>query len=288
MNIHEMHKRRFASYPQWNIVVVGQTFWCGFNSRGPGALVKINSIMDSTKHQAILADNLVATTTRLRLGHRCTSQRDDSLVLWQQSLCSAMVISGAGPQSNWKAVGWPEEGSWYVRNRDRRNHAQTQGKFQKPKKKKKGPRSGGQRRSPGAVDGRRTGGPGAEDGRGTDGPEAGSLWQGRDQGWRRPGAGRDRGRPGEGRDRGRPGAGRDRRWLGTWGWTGASDRAGTSSQAWVIRENGAKQAPQGLAGLRTGTGDGAWTGTGDGAQMMHRLRVKFRRQMFNEEGRSRP
>ena len=37
---------------------------------GLQALVKINGIMKSTEYQAILAENLVASTTRLRLGCR--------------------------------------------------------------------------------------------------------------------------------------------------------------------------------------------------------------------------
>ena len=39
-----------------------------FASTGPGALVKVNSIMNSTKYQDILAKNLVASARRLKLG----------------------------------------------------------------------------------------------------------------------------------------------------------------------------------------------------------------------------
>ena len=52
-----MRKRRRTSYPQGNLVV-GQ--WC----RVPGPLAKINGLMDSTKNQDILAENLVASATR--------------------------------------------------------------------------------------------------------------------------------------------------------------------------------------------------------------------------------
>ena len=43
---------------------VGQCcFWACFNSRGPGALIKINVMIYFIKYQAILADNLVASAT---------------------------------------------------------------------------------------------------------------------------------------------------------------------------------------------------------------------------------
>lgn len=51
-------------------------FWGCFNSRGPEALVKIDDIMNSTKYQAILADNLVASARRLGLGRMWTFQQD--------------------------------------------------------------------------------------------------------------------------------------------------------------------------------------------------------------------
>lgn len=52
-------------------------FWGCFNSRGPGALVRIDGIMNSTKYQAILAENLVPSARRLRLGRRWTFQQDN-------------------------------------------------------------------------------------------------------------------------------------------------------------------------------------------------------------------
>ena len=47
----------------------------GFAASGPGALVKINDIMNSTKYQNILAKNLVASARKLRLGRRWTFQQ---------------------------------------------------------------------------------------------------------------------------------------------------------------------------------------------------------------------
>ena len=40
-------------------------FWGCFNSRGPGALVRIDGIINSTKYQVILAKNLVPSARRL-------------------------------------------------------------------------------------------------------------------------------------------------------------------------------------------------------------------------------
>ena len=51
--------------------------WGCFAASGPGALVKINGIMNSTKYQDILAKNLVASARKLRLGHRWTFQQDN-------------------------------------------------------------------------------------------------------------------------------------------------------------------------------------------------------------------
>ena len=44
--------------------------WGCFAASGPGALVKINGIMNSTKYQDIFAKNLVASARKLRLGRR--------------------------------------------------------------------------------------------------------------------------------------------------------------------------------------------------------------------------
>ena len=51
---------------------------CGcFAASGPGALAKINSIRNCTKYQDILAKNLVASASKLRLGHIWTFQQDN-------------------------------------------------------------------------------------------------------------------------------------------------------------------------------------------------------------------
>ena len=50
-------------------------FWGCLNSRGPRALIRIDGIMNSTKYQAILAENLVPSARRLGLGHRWTFQQ---------------------------------------------------------------------------------------------------------------------------------------------------------------------------------------------------------------------
>ena len=52
-------------------------FWGCFTSRGPGALVRIDGIMNSTKYQAILSENLVPSARKLGLGHRWTFQQDN-------------------------------------------------------------------------------------------------------------------------------------------------------------------------------------------------------------------
>ena len=50
--------------------------WGCFNSRGPGALVRVDGINNSSKYQAILAENLVPSSRRLGLGRRWTFQQD--------------------------------------------------------------------------------------------------------------------------------------------------------------------------------------------------------------------
>ena len=52
-------------------------FWGCFNSRGPGALVRIDGIMNSTEYQAILAENLVSSVRRLVLGRKWTFPQDN-------------------------------------------------------------------------------------------------------------------------------------------------------------------------------------------------------------------
>ena len=49
-------------------------FWCHFNSRGPGALVRIDDIINSTEYQAILAENQVPSARRLGLGNKTMTQ----------------------------------------------------------------------------------------------------------------------------------------------------------------------------------------------------------------------
>ena len=46
--------------------------WGCFTASGPGALVNINGIMNSTKYQDILANNLVASARKLRNGSEKT------------------------------------------------------------------------------------------------------------------------------------------------------------------------------------------------------------------------
>ena len=50
--------------------------WGYFASTGPGALVQVNSIMNSTKYQDIFAKNLVASARRLKLGRKWIFQQD--------------------------------------------------------------------------------------------------------------------------------------------------------------------------------------------------------------------
>ena len=73
----EMHTRRSTSYPRQNMVVGHSCLWGCFNFKGPGALVRIDGIMNSTKYQAILAENLVLSARRLGLGRRWTFQQDN-------------------------------------------------------------------------------------------------------------------------------------------------------------------------------------------------------------------
>ena len=51
--------------------------WGCFAASGPGALFKINRIMNSTTYQDILAQNLVASARKLRLDCRWTFQQDN-------------------------------------------------------------------------------------------------------------------------------------------------------------------------------------------------------------------
>ena len=51
--------------------------WRCFAASGPGALDKMNGIMNSTRYQDILAKNLVAFARKLRIGHRWTFQQDN-------------------------------------------------------------------------------------------------------------------------------------------------------------------------------------------------------------------
>ena len=51
--------------------------WGCFASTGPGALVKVNGIMNSTQYQDILAKNLVASARRLKLGRKWIFQQDN-------------------------------------------------------------------------------------------------------------------------------------------------------------------------------------------------------------------
>jgi hypothetical protein len=46
-------------------------------NEAPGALVKVNSVINSTKYQDILAKNVVASTRRVKLGHKWILQQDN-------------------------------------------------------------------------------------------------------------------------------------------------------------------------------------------------------------------
>jgi hypothetical protein len=52
--------------------------WSYFASTGPGALVKVNGIMNFTHYQDILAKNIVASARRLKLGCKCIVQQDNN------------------------------------------------------------------------------------------------------------------------------------------------------------------------------------------------------------------
>ena len=72
----EMHKEKHiiptVKYGGGSIM-----FWGCFNSSGPGTLVRIDGIMNSSKYQAILAENVVPSARRLGLGCRRTFQQDN-------------------------------------------------------------------------------------------------------------------------------------------------------------------------------------------------------------------
>ena len=78
------------------------------------SIPKVTGVMHVTSYRAVLADNLVASTTRLRPICMWTFLKDGpnhtskyiQMVLWQQNLCSAMVISSTGSQSYQKLVSW--------------------------------------------------------------------------------------------------------------------------------------------------------------------------------------
>ena len=63
-----MHARKSISYLKSNREVGHWFFWGCFVTIGPEALFKINVIMNSTKYQYILAEILVVSARRLRLG----------------------------------------------------------------------------------------------------------------------------------------------------------------------------------------------------------------------------
>jgi hypothetical protein len=50
-----------------------------FSSTGPEAFVKVNSIMNFTKYQDILAKNLVASDRRLMLVYKWIFQQDNCI-----------------------------------------------------------------------------------------------------------------------------------------------------------------------------------------------------------------
>ena len=52
--------------------------WGYFASTGPGALVKVNGIMEFTQYHDILAKIQVASDRRLKLGHKRIFQQDNN------------------------------------------------------------------------------------------------------------------------------------------------------------------------------------------------------------------
>jgi hypothetical protein len=79
----------------------------------PGALFKINGIMNFTQYQDIFF-NLVASDRMLKLGRKCIFQQDGNLKhiikstnkwLWKQNQHFAMAISVSGLETNGKICG---------------------------------------------------------------------------------------------------------------------------------------------------------------------------------------
>ena len=76
-------RRNRDAYKEKNRIPTGKygsgsvMFWGCFNSRGPGALVRVDGINNSIKYQAILAENLVPSSRRLGLGCWWTFQQDN-------------------------------------------------------------------------------------------------------------------------------------------------------------------------------------------------------------------
>ena len=75
---HVWHQKRDA-YKEKHLIPPAKygggslRLWGCFAANGPGASVKINGIMNSTKYQDILAKNLVASARKLRSSNKTMS-----------------------------------------------------------------------------------------------------------------------------------------------------------------------------------------------------------------------
>uniref|UniRef100_A0AAY5KK39 Tc1-like transposase DDE domain-containing protein n=1 Tax=Esox lucius TaxID=8010 RepID=A0AAY5KK39_ESOLU len=70
-----LHITQRTPYPQQSMVVAASCF--GAASAGTGALVRVEGIMNSSKDQAILAQNLQASVRKLKMKKKFTFQHDN-------------------------------------------------------------------------------------------------------------------------------------------------------------------------------------------------------------------
>uniref|UniRef100_A0AAY5L5F5 Tc1-like transposase DDE domain-containing protein n=1 Tax=Esox lucius TaxID=8010 RepID=A0AAY5L5F5_ESOLU len=76
------HKNNTAHHPKNTIPTVKRgggsiMLWGCFSSAGTGALVRVEGIMNSSKYQAILAQNLQASVRQLKMKRKFTFQHDN-------------------------------------------------------------------------------------------------------------------------------------------------------------------------------------------------------------------